>query len=389
MSSTRVAAAAAVAAVALLLAGCGDHKHVTKRPAKTESAAPARPSIALKPLGTVKISAVEEGPLAVGHNGDTGHDIVAMPTGERGVDTWNTVTVVDPSAGKSRKVARSAWRGGLINWIATTGQWVVYTDQSAEQGDADPSVLWRVHAVNLATGRQRTLASSGRTRTPFIPRVGAQEGVVYWTQAEPDRSAKEIVWRPGHGAPYAVLRHMEMTPDSATVAGGALFYLGPNGKGLTGHTTGGDCWRVPLSGGTPVVVTHTALAMGCAVRGSRLVWSQHIDPDDPNPPEGEIMDDPYSLWTLDWTADGKAAEPVKLQEGYSEAYLLHPTEHALAWLQDSMKVMVTSLTTPSNQVEVPGRVYDIETGSGDLLAHTQRTRSGISVTLDRIEVNEP
>ncbi|GAA1947744.1 hypothetical protein GCM10009798_03580 [Nocardioides panacihumi] len=340
----------------------------------------------LSTVGTVKLGTDVNSPMAIGH---VGRDIVVLPTQEPGAPSWNTVTVVDPAAGTSRAVAHSAWPRGLINWVATTGDWVVYTDQSHRQGDGSYEALWRIEAIDLVTGSHRTLASSGRKESALIPVVQAQDGLVLWTAPEADRSAKELVWNPGSAAPYAVLRHKEMTPDSVTIDDGWLYYLGPNGLGRKGHTVGGDCWRVPLTGGTPVAVTHTALAMGCAARGSHLVWSQHIDPETPNPPPNDgILDNPYSLWTETINADTPSA-PVKIDEGYNGTYQLHPVEHALVWQQASAQVIVSSLADPSNRIAVPGHIGTYTAGPGDLLAYMRRTRTGISVTLDRIEVKEP
>jgi len=47
------------------------------------------------------------------------------------------------------------------------------------------------------------------------------------------------------------------------------------------------------------------------------------------------------------------------------------------------------LADPSNRIAVPGHIRAYTTGPGDLLAYMRRTRTGISVTLDRIEVSEP
>lgn len=363
-------------ALALLLAGCTG-------PATTPASPPTRGpvSIDVEGVGAVRMRAADAGPPAISDGG-----VVVLPTAARRGESWDTVTLVDPVHGTSRVVARSAWSTGLVNWVAAAGGWVVYTDQSAKQSPDAPEVLWRVEAVELSSGHRRTLATSGDRRSPFVPVVGAQDGVVFWTQAEEDESAEELVWTPGAGAPYALLRHAEMTPGSATVSEGAMFYLGPNGRGTTEHTTGGDCWRVPLTGGEPVAATHTALAMWCAARAGHLVWSQHIDPATPNPPADGIYDDPYSLWTLDPGVAG--SRPRKVEEGYSATYGLHPTDHALVWQRQSEQVMVSALADPTTQQALPCRVDRLATGAGDLLARVRRAGGQLAVAVDRVVVRE-
>ena len=136
----KLSALAATAAVAsLVVTGCTAHPDEARTPA-AQSKAPG-PPITRSTIGTVELNTDVNSPMAIGH---VGGDIVVLPTQEPGAPSWNTVTVVDPAAGTSRAVAHSAWPRGLINWVATVGDWVVYTDQSHTQGDGSYEALWRI-----------------------------------------------------------------------------------------------------------------------------------------------------------------------------------------------------------------------------------------------------
>ncbi len=226
-------------------------------------------------------------------------DRVVFPLADEGGADWRSVGVLDVGAHTQQVVAHSEFPQGLVNWVAGTGDWVAWVDQSRRQSDSDPNVLWRVRAKNLATGEERLLAGNGTTGDPFVPRVHGDAGFFYWTEAEADRSARELTWTAAWPRPRAILRHAEMTPGSETAADDALVYLSRAATGKKGHTVGGDCWTVPLDGsGRPQPLTHTALAMGCAVSDDGdLVWSEHIDPHTRPLPDDGVLDDPYKMQT--------------------------------------------------------------------------------------------
>ena len=393
MKLGNVAIIASVVAAGALLAGCGSgpsrpgagaetQQHA--RSTDTARATSPDPSsrIAVHRVARVPLAAADAGPLAIGVGSRT---VLVTPTASDRGTSWNAVTVVDLATKSARVVARSAWPDGLINWVATTNDWVAYVDQSAEQGPDHPAVLWRVEAVNLVTGATRELATSGGAPSPHIPVVNAQDGYVLWTQAEADGTAQESVWDTTHRAatPTALLRHAEMTPGSATVADGAMVFLGRNGKGLSGHTVGGDCWQVPLAGGTPTPVTTTALAMACAARGHHVVWSQHADPAAPTQPADGIYDNPYALWVLDTSHPGA---PVQVEEGYSSTYDIQLTDDVLVWQRQSGRVMFSSLADPARRLAGPGRARRIVAGPDGRVGFTQDRGGRVTVELDRVTV---
>jgi hypothetical protein len=227
-------------------------------------------------------------------------------------------------------------------------------------------VLWRVWAVNASSGQKRLLSSNGNTPDPFVPQVHAADGYVFWTQAEADRTAREYIWKVGSGAPRAALRHVEMTPGSETAAYGQLVYLSRAATRHKGHTVGGDCWAVPLDGRGPAKpLTHTALAMGCAVHAGWLVWFQHIDPKQkPLPPDG-VLDDPYQVVAS--KIDG--SQQKTLHRGYLSAGYPVVGDRFVTWPTGS-SALVQSLSS-SARTSLPRGLNSttLQAGDGSRLAY--------------------
>lgn len=273
---------------------------------------------------------------------------------------FNRVLLVDIGSGGRRIVAHSGWARGLINWAVGSGDWVAWVDQSRQQNDFSYDVLWRVWAENLVTGRQRLLASNGGTPDPYVPQVLAGGGFFYWAQADRDRTAQELVWKPGSpAAPRTLLRHTQMTPGTETVSDGMLTYLGSAGMPHTGHTVGGDCWTVPLTGGRPRALTHTALAMGCATSNGWLVWSQHIDPGIKHPPPDGIVDDPWSYWSMP-TSGGT---PRLLHRGYTSSGYPDAGNGYAIWSPRDAAFTAHAVDSNAHLPIGPGRAFDAAVGS--------------------------
>jgi hypothetical protein len=297
--------ATAVVAVALASASCSGGGPARTPAARAPSAAAAG-DVTVTPAGDIAVGSGSIGPIRLG-------DRALVYTYAAGEADWDTVEFSDLETGRTRAIAHSEFETGLINWVATTGRWAAYVDQSSVQGNSDPDVLWRVHAVDVDTGANEILASNGDRPDPYVPIVHGADGYFFWTQAEADRTAQELVWRVGAAEPVAILRHAEMTPGSETLSDGNLVYLGPAAERAgQEHTVGGDCWQLPITGGTPEPLTSRALVMSCAARGGQLAWTQHIDPTTKDLPSEGILDNPYELWAEDTTD----REPRLLHRGY-------------------------------------------------------------------------
>lgn len=367
---TTVVGVALVAA----LAGCGSGG--SDRPASLSSpgrgsASPSAPATPSGPLALHEVAEVKApgdvGPVALGE------DTVAFPYAE-GASTWTKVGVARFGETTPSVVASSEWPHGLINWVATTGDWVVYVDQSAEQSDTAPRVLWRIHAVDTKTHQRVLLASNGQTPDPYVPIARGADGWFFWTSAETDNSARESVWRAGWKQPKDLLRHTEMTPGTETLADGRLVYLGPNGTGAKGHTVGGDCWSVPITGGRPEPLTRTALAMGCVTGGDALVWTQHIEAHPKPMPADGVLDDPYTVWTQ--PLDG--GSPRMLTRGYIEDSYPLAGDGFASWNPGGRPV-VRSLSS-TRKVGIPAGHYAVAgTASGRHLTYTTQVGNGPSV----------
>jgi len=210
------------------------------------------------------------------------------------------------------QIAKSAWPHGFVNWVGVSGPWVLYVDQSQLQDDSHMNVLWRIDAVNVATGDHRAVASNGAKPDPWVPYLSSTEQGITWTQASKSQRADLYAWDGSAGRAVEVAADIEMTPGSDRAAGSYVYYLGPNGRGDKGHTTGGDCWRVPRAGGTPQVITKTALALSCTPAAGSVFAGLHIDPKTPEPPAGGFLDDPYEVQNFSFSGSPGAT----IERGY-------------------------------------------------------------------------
>lgn len=382
MTLRHLGTAAALVAAAVC-AACGGTATDTspsspQRPsASPSSTATSTPTSQLH-LSTVKLRRdANVGPAAINANGD-----VAWTEGPRH-STENRVELLRHGSTTPATVARSAWREGLINWVALSGPWVVYVDQSAVQGEVHgPNVDWVIHANNLDTKQKLVLARSPRAN-PWVPWIRAGAGGVTWATASPSQRADLWRWVPGTpvSAIQKVLSDTELTPDSLTPTKDGIVYLGPNGNNISGHSLGGDCWIAPYDGTAPRVLTHTALGMSCAVGRDTLVYSLHIAPSQTTPEE--IADDPYEIWTqpLD---DGAKAQ--RIEQGYIQA---RPSvgEAFLTWVDTGGRFVATfdgsrQRTTPD--VEAAGRDVGAD---GSMFAYVVNHDNG-STTLRLVTVRQ-
>lgn len=376
-------AAALVAAAVCAACSSGTPKSSPPRPSNTaassSSAATSSSSAATDRLRLTTVKLQRDagvGPAAFNAAGD----VVWTEGSER--DNFNRVELLRKGSPAPATVARSAWSAGFINWVALAGSWVVYVDQSAQQGDTAPKVDWVIHADNLDTKQHLVLAKSPQAN-PWVPNVYAGDGGVIWATASPSRRADLWRWVPGTAADATtkVLSDAEFTPDSLTPTKDGVVYLGPNGKGLSGHTLGGDCWIAPYDGSRPRVLTHTALGMSCAVGGNTLVYSLHIDPAQTTPEN--MADDPYEIWTQPLDGSG---EPRRIEQGYIQTRPLVGDGFA-TWVDQSGRV-VSSLDGSRHEViaTVDGSGHD-EGARGDRFLTSLTHENGHStvkvVTVDQ------
>ncbi|RNL78514.1 hypothetical protein EFL95_05315 [Nocardioides marmorisolisilvae] len=262
---------------------------------------------------------------------------LVYPSRQEGDLDRASVMSVDLTTGKRRRVAHSAFPHGYVGWAGVSGSWTVFVDQSKAQGDGDMDVLWRVVAANPETHQLLTLLSNGQTPDPWVPWMSAGDDYIAWSSAERDgkRTAHEWLWRHDWSSPRTVMRHAVLTPGTESVSGDSLIYLGPSTGPHRQPEVGGDCWQVPLAGGSPTPLTHTGLAMGCAANDTWLVWTQHIDPETKSPPPDGIFDDPYEIWS-----EPIGGKPMLLHHGYSAGYWPIVAGHFTIWgTQDGRRVV--------------------------------------------------
>lgn len=357
-------------------------------PAHPVATAPESPTAPRVKLPELRVRSVGHFKLPSAYAGNIqmfGHRfVVGIGSGPRSPFSTRVV-MVNVDDGRQRIVARSQWSRGLVPWAVGSGHWIAWVDQSKLQNDFSYDVLWRVWAKNLRTGRRQLLASNGHTPDPYVPEVSAGSGYVFWAEAEPDRTAREFVWRPGSPSPRTLMRHREMTPGTETATGGMLTFLSTAAVPHKGHTVGGDCWTVPLAGGRPQPLTHTALAMGCATSHGWLVWSQHIDPETRNPPPDGIYDDPYTYWAR--AVDG--GPPRLLHRGYTAS--LYPVAGAGygTWMGTQSAFVGHAVASDAEAPIAPGHANNTAVGSsasGRLFVYATGQRTGQRIVIDLVSI---
>jgi len=324
------------ALLATLVAGCNGSE---RPPSDGLAAEAARPSeVTVKVVERVRI--VRDGPaLSLDQNR------ITFPTDTQDDGLFDAVEVLELDHRKRRIAARTSHPQGFINWAVSSGDWTVYVDQSAEQSDLNPTVLWQILAINRVTNERKTLASNGATPDAFVPRVLSADGYVFWGSAESDRSVRESVWKPGWVRPRNVLRRAQLVPTSESIDDGWLYYLAPPGSGST-DARASDCWRVRINGSGAEQLTRSGLVMSCSADRGRLVWTNHIDP---AASVEEANDDPYELWT-----SSPEQEPQLLQRGHFSSSVPVIAGDYVVWQDAHFVLNITSLKWPALGQRFPG-----------------------------------
>lgn len=332
-------------------------------PTSTTTSPRAHSAINVRPVAQVRVGSAP-GPLLnlFGHR-------VALPAAEpRSGREDQRVVVIDIRTGKESTVARTQWRQGLINWAVGSGRWVAWVDQSRRQSDFSFNVLWRVWAKNLRTNERRLLASNADIPDPFVPQVVSGDGYIFWAQARKHLRAQEFAWKPGAAQPMRLSQAVNVATGTETASDGYLTYLGESASPRPRYSKGGDCWRVPITGGRPRALTHTGLAMGCAANDGWLVWSQHIDPYTAQPPADGIADDPYTYWA-EFVAK---PQPRRLHKGYTSSRYPVAGPGYGSWEPREAAFVVHSVTSNAKVFLAPNGVGGLpsSSASGHLFAYT-------------------
>lgn len=106
-----------------------------------------------------------------------------QPAPSQDTELLNQLMVSNLTAhSKPQMMAESAWPKGIIDAVAISGPWLVWTDQSRLPNSLTQPVLWHLLARNLKTGQQQTLAESAQIgdQQPPVPRVSGD--LVAWEQ---------------------------------------------------------------------------------------------------------------------------------------------------------------------------------------------------------------
>lgn len=293
----------------------------------------------------------------------SGNLIVFGVSSRSTLDASNRVMLLDTVTGREKLLTGSRWAQGIIQWQAVTGHWVAWTDQSRIQTDDDANALWRVWAKDLRSGKRCLLASNGQQANPYVPHVVAGKGRFVWAEAEPDRTAKELIWNTEHTAekPRIVGSHLRLVPGSETLTGSDLVYLGPPALKRPGDSAeGGDCWSTPLAGGPPHPLTRSGLVLSCAVSAGTMVWSERR--------RGSDSSDPFSYWSRVLGS----GQPMLLHKGATASRYPVAGSGFAAWMPHDAAYLLHSTSGPDDVLLSPGQTAYVPLGSaasGDSFAY--------------------
>ncbi len=318
----------ACAAILATMSACHSHPPVARSgasPARTGSAVPApRGSAGGTTVSVLAQYQVNES--AVSGLALWSHYLAFASAGPGAAPSanQNRIDVIDTDTGSMRTVAHSAYPTGLTDWLAGTGDWLVWTDQPREQEDGSMEVAWKIHLTNLVTGADHTVATSSRAER-FVPEPSAGDGYIVWSQLQSSGTGGELhVLAAGQtGQSRVVARNV--APSAVGVSAGYAVYDGDSAAGR-------DVYEVPVGGGTPVRVSTSGKVLYPSAGGGRVVWQE--------PPSG----DPTALWQARL---GSAPRPTPVLSGVRNAGNAVAGTNFVAYWNTEAKTVVVGLTGDS------------------------------------------
>ena len=270
----------------------------------------------------------------------SGAVIVYPATSGRGT-AWNEVIAMNPTTGRKRVAARTRFADGMINWVARTGSWTVYVDQSRQLSDAHPTTAWQLVARDDATRRTRVLDSSSGELTGYVPRLRSQGGAVLWSSITLDGQHALWWWRPSWSGPRRLVAGVDIDPATASIDEESVVFHAPPPHAGANPGNAGECWRARTSGGRPAAVTHTGgLVLDCSAGDGWLVWRQSRQPTDPAAEDVDV-ETPYELW-----AQHRAGRPVLIHRGVMPYTYPYTAGGMLLWMENDEQVVLERLSNP-------------------------------------------
>jgi hypothetical protein len=393
MAQSKMARGASVLAVVLLaLTGCTTGQGTSSQTSSSSTAetrSSASPTSSA-PVGSISLETVRtftlrnRRSLGLALTGNAAFVSASPPGGDRP----SQVLRLDLSSGKQSLVASSHWSSGEIDSVAASGNWIVWVDQSDLLSTGGPggstTVLWRVWAKNLTSGRRILLDTNGSTPDPLPPALVAGDGYVGWTILT-GRTVRSPIWKPGWAHSRTLSLPVKAYGPSAIADGKVIFLR--YAKTKLGRRYGlGDCWSYPLRGkGSLQQLTHSGLVQRCHASGTDLVWTEHIDPATHDSlTVRDAADDAYELKTV--SLEG-ATEPRTIHEGSMQADPVVGSGFTL-WFP-SGPAQVSALDSSASTSFKGGGLAWWAATHGNLVAYPREGKRSTTVSVVRVTMSGP
>ncbi|WP_203336947.1 hypothetical protein [Nocardioides limicola] len=259
---------------------------------------------------------------------------------------------MDIETGEFRSVAKTNYPSGLIDWLAITGDHVVYIDSESvpDTFGGDP-LRWQLWAVNLRTGESELIDESGPAGSMEGIAQNADDERVVWVRwadpLDPRKGMRIEQWEPGT-KPSVVAADLRIS--SATVYPSTHGVVYPSlSRGQVRGTSRQDLHLLGEDGvSTPL--TSSGLLIDFTVNDDRLTWTEYSDPRSVAEPAAE----PYKIFTRR-LGDPKA-ESVQVQEGYSDGNAVAGESFVAWWPQGRGIEMAAVPASGGTEASVPDSV---------------------------------
>jgi hypothetical protein len=185
--------------------------------------------------------------------------------------TAQHLLVMDTATGKSVDMTPDMPREVQVASISIAGGWLFWVEQQGVQTSPVSPVGWAIKGRRLSGGDVHLIAHSTQA-VPVVPTLVAGGSHLVWVQylGLTERTADVFVLEIGSLRPRRILSHVA-TGQVAVTAHWVVFtktaWLAHAPLSYTD-----DIWKIPLTGGTPVAVTHDGESHLPQASGDYVVW---------------------------------------------------------------------------------------------------------------------
>lgn len=171
--------------------------------------------------------------------------------------------------------ARSRWRA---DWVKADGDWVVYMEASGEASADEPDPKWRMHLLNVVTGKSRLVTTSERASGGLPPSPQIDAGQLVWAQRSSKNLFHIMAMKVTDSSPRVLVRNRRVH-DSGITQGQVVFDAEVAGVR--------DLFAVPFQGGEVRQLTTRAKVRRANVAEGLVGYE-----------EGDTHSDPVRQWVL-------------------------------------------------------------------------------------------